>query len=136
MNKNLRLFVFRCEETHDIAMPRAAIKMIVFIQNHIFRPLNFTGTDQFCIRQLRIQSIGRTAVRQGRQRRLHGSVHGCDINLIKHLVSVFQPPDVENHCKGEHQAQNHLVGSAVIPHPNQAVIDGQHDQAAQHSFYD
>ena len=55
MGEDFGFFVVRREEADDLAMPRAAIKVVIAIQDHVFRTLKFTEAGSV---ELRLFSRG------------------------------------------------------------------------------
>ena len=64
MDKDFPLLVVRRKKPYDISMSRPAIQMVVAIQDDIFRPFYFTGSNQFRFGQLGIQGVSCPAIWQ------------------------------------------------------------------------
>ena len=49
MGEDFGALVIGREETDDLAMARAAIEMIVTVEDHVLRSFEFTQADMFCL---------------------------------------------------------------------------------------
>ncbi len=59
MGEHFGAFVVGREEPHDLAVTRAAIEVVVAVEDHILRPLYLAEADIFRLRQPVVQRIGR-----------------------------------------------------------------------------
>ena len=58
MGEYFGLFIVRCHETDNLAMPCAAIEIVVTIKDHIFRALKLAQTNIFSLGNLVVQCVG------------------------------------------------------------------------------
>ncbi|MPL88390.1 hypothetical protein SDC9_34410 [bioreactor metagenome] len=130
MGEDLGAGVVRCEEAHDLAMPGAAIEVVVGVEDHVLGPLERAQPDMLGCGEAVVQRIGRARMRLGRLGLAHLQIDRRDIDLVQHLVAVLQPADVDGDGDGQHDAQDHLVGAGAIAQANEPVRHHQHDHRA------
>ena len=136
MGEDFRALIVGREEADDLAMARAAIEMIVAVQDDVLGPFQLAEADRRRFGQPVVEGIGAAGSGQRRLRLAHAVIDRRDIDLVQHLVPVLQPADVQGHRRGQHQAQHHLVGAGAIAQADQAVGHDQHDDRAHDALGD
>ena len=92
-------FVVGREESDDVPVSRAAVQVVVAVQDDVFRALDLTLADDVDILQLVVERPNGAAVGLGRRRRREFVVRGADIRPADDPMLVFHPPVID--CRSQ-----------------------------------
>ena len=135
MGEDFHLRVVGRLETHDVAVARAGIEIVVAVEDDVLRRLDAAEPDQRDVAQLVVLREGPAAGR-GRGRRRQRMEGRADIDLADDAGAVLQPADVDGGGDQQHAGQHHAVDAARDRQRGHAVDQEQHDQSSDQRLGD
>ena len=135
VSENLLLLVVRCEETNDVALPAAAIELVMPVKDDVFRPFDGTEADQFDIVQTIVNGVRRARAFRSRRAGRQTEIGWRHIDLGEQLVSVFEPANVGENGDQQDRAEHHRSAAAVKTDADDAVGHDQHCDGADYRFH-
>ena len=123
------------EKADDIALPNAAIKVVVIIENDVLGPVNLAQTDDLHVSKAVVHRIGRRAVAKPRRWR-QSEIGWRHIDPRAQLVAPLAPSHVDGDRQQQNEADHHRRGAALEPKSDQPVRQQRDDDGAHQGFAD
>jgi len=135
MREHFRALMIGAEEAHDVAMARAAIEIVVAIEDDVLRPFDLAEADDLDGAQAVVEHIRRAGCVDLRRRRQR-QIGGRDIDLGQDAVAVLLPAHVDEDGEQEDHAEDRRGYRTADAEIDQAVGQHEHEQAANDGLGD
>ena len=136
VRKDLHALVVGREKADDVAVARAAVQIVVAVEDHVFGAFDAAEPDHRHVAQLVVDRPGCAAIRRGRGGRQHVVIGRADIDLVDDAVAVLEPAYVDHRGQEQDRGQRHAVDAAVQAHRRDPVGDQQDDERADQRLGD
>ena len=136
MGVDFPLDVIGREEADDLALPDAAIEMVVLIENDVLGTVNLAEADDLHLAKAVVHRVGRRERRRNRGAGGQGEIGRRHIDFGAQAMPPLAPSDVDGDGEQEHEADHHRGGAVFKPKTDEPIRQQRNDDRAHQGLAD